>query len=159
MAVEALTVPGGTWVSRIEAPRTFRGASTVSWVLRAAGACSWKYPIKGNGVLHYACLALCSVIQWEKTALDLAKNAGITVPVSELLRVSNRPVLVLNRFDRAPGGDRAGYMSAMTATSSNDGEHADYLDVFDSHGHYSADFYTDTDELFRSAAVSGELNT
>ena len=40
------------------------------------------------------------VMAWEKTMLDLAAQAGIPVPVSQLIRIGNESVLLLERFDR-----------------------------------------------------------
>lgn len=51
---------------------------------------------------------------WEKVALDLAADAGIAVPRSELVTVLDRHVLLVDRFDRAGQGRRVGYLSAMT---------------------------------------------
>lgn len=50
---------------------------------------------------------------WEKVTLDLAAAAGITVPPSDLVRVLDRNVLLIDRFDR-DGERRIGYRSAMT---------------------------------------------
>lgn len=69
------------------------------------------------------------VLAWEATALDLLESAGIQTPQRRLMRVGERNVLVLRRFDRGNAGDRLGYISAMTATNSHDGEHRDYADI------------------------------
>ena len=57
-------------------------------------------------------------IAWEKVCLDIAARSGIRTPRSKLLRIANRPVLVMDRFDREYTNDgaehRIGYMSAMT---------------------------------------------
>lgn len=66
------------------------------------------------------------VMAWEATALDLLAAAGIRTPERKLTQVGERSVLVLRRFDRSAAGDRIGYISAMTATASSDGEHRDY---------------------------------
>ncbi|MBU4335676.1 MAG: type II toxin-antitoxin system HipA family toxin [Actinobacteria bacterium] len=50
---------------------------------------------------------------WEKVTLDLAAAAGITVPRSDLVRVLDRNVLLIDRFDRV-GERRVGYLSAMS---------------------------------------------
>ena len=42
---------------------------------------------------------------WEATSLDLAANCGIDVPAHELVRIDERSVLLLERFDR-DGVDR-----------------------------------------------------
>src|SRR5580658_4791321 len=41
-----------------------------------------------------------NVMAWEKVALDLARDAGIKVPDSQLIHVGARNVLVVDRFDR-----------------------------------------------------------
>lgn len=69
------------------------------------------------------------VMGWEKTALDLAALCDISVPVSLLLTVSGRHVLVLDRFDRTHEGHRLPYISAMTLAQRYDGGSNDYLDV------------------------------
>lgn len=69
------------------------------------------------------------VMAWEATTLDLLENMGIRTPQRRLTRVGERSVLILRRFDRTDAGDRIGYISAMTATGSTDGEHRDYADI------------------------------
>jgi serine/threonine-protein kinase HipA len=71
------------------------------------------------------------VMAWEATALDLLEGTGLRVPERRLTRVGDRSVLILRRFDRASTGARVGYISAMTATGSVDGEHRDYADITD----------------------------
>lgn len=72
------------------------------------------------------------VMAWEATALDLLEACGIHVPQRRLTQVGDRTVLLLRRFDRTHRGERIGYISAMTATGSSDGEHRDYSDIVDS---------------------------
>lgn len=69
------------------------------------------------------------VMAWEMTALDLLESAGIEVPSRRLVRVGERSVLVLRRFDRTESGGRVGYISAMTALGADDGDHRDYADI------------------------------
>lgn len=69
------------------------------------------------------------VMAWEATALDLLESAGIRTPQRRLTHVGERSVLILRRFDRTSTGERIGYISAMTATDSADGEHRDYADI------------------------------
>lgn len=69
------------------------------------------------------------VMAWEATALDLLEGAGIRTPQRRLTRVGDRTVLILRRFDRTSAGTRIGYISAMTGTSSADGEQSDYADI------------------------------
>src|SRR5699024_9960835 len=56
-------------------------------------------------------------------------RAGIRTPERRLTRVGERSVLILRRFDRTITGDRLGYISAMTAVGSADGEHRDYAEI------------------------------
>ena len=71
-----------------------------------------------------------NVMAWEKTALDLARSAGIAVPNSTLLPVAGRQVLVVERFDRAGSKDaRIGYASALTMLEARAGATASYLDI------------------------------
>lgn len=69
-----------------------------------------------------------NVMAWEKTALDLAAKAGIEVPNSTLVKVADRDVLVVGRFDRA-GRRRIGYCSAMTMLEAADGDVRSYVDI------------------------------
>lgn len=68
------------------------------------------------------------VMAWEGTALDLLASAGIRTPHRRLMKIGDRSVLVLRRFDRSPG-TRVGYISALTAVGAQDGEHRDYADI------------------------------
>ena len=69
-----------------------------------------------------------NVIAWEKVALDLARAAGITVPNSQLIKVGDRSVLIVDRFDR-DFDNRIGYVSAMTMLEAADGDQRSYLDI------------------------------
>lgn len=69
-----------------------------------------------------------NVTAWEGVALDLARQAGIRVPDWQLLHISDRSVLVVNRFDR-DGDRRIGYASAMTMLEAMDGDVGSYLDI------------------------------
>ncbi|SDJ41700.1 serine/threonine-protein kinase HipA [Frankineae bacterium MT45] len=54
------------------------------------------------------------VVKAEAAAMMLARYAGIDVPEVEVLRVSGKDVLVVERFDRTPGGGRRMLLSALT---------------------------------------------
>jgi serine/threonine-protein kinase HipA len=71
-----------------------------------------------------------NVMAWEKVALDLARNAEIAVPDSQLIRVAGRSVLIVSRFDRR-GKTRIGYASAMTMLEASDGDERSYLEIAD----------------------------
>ena len=94
-----------------------------------------------------------NLILWERVALELARRAGITVPNTRLLRIEDRPVLLLDRFDR-DGHQRIGYISAMTAADREDGEAADYVDVIEAIEDTSRQWRRDCRQLFRRVALS-----
>lgn len=94
-----------------------------------------------------------SVEFWEFIALTLARNAGITTPDVELLRVTDRPVLLSRRFDRTQAG-RIPFLSALSMMNLVDGERASYpelVDVLTEHGARAA---ADAKELFRRMAFN-----
>lgn len=97
------------------------------------------------------------VMAWEATALDLLEAVGIRAPQRRLTRVGERSVLVLRRFDRTGAGDRVGYISAMTATGSADGEHRDYVDVAEAMRDLSLSPRRDHRELFDRVVASVAL--
>lgn len=97
------------------------------------------------------------VVAWEATALDLMERAGIRTPQRRLTRVGGRSVLILRRFDRNSGGDRVGYISAMTATGSVDGEQRDYADVAEAMRDLSRSPRADHHELFDRVVASVAL--
>ncbi|NQX28228.1 type II toxin-antitoxin system HipA family toxin [Microbacteriaceae bacterium VKM Ac-2854] len=94
-----------------------------------------------------------SVIAWEKTALSLAADAGITVPNIRLVGVHDQPVLLLERFDR-DGPARIGYISAMTLLEADDGSPRDYLEIADALTDHGASPSADLHELWRRLAFS-----
>lgn len=97
------------------------------------------------------------VMAWEATALDLMERAGVRTPRRRLTRVGPRSVLILRRFDRTETGDRVGYISAMTATGSTDGEQRDYADIAEAIRDLSYSTRQDHHELFDRVVVSVAL--
>lgn len=100
-----------------------------------------------------------NVMAWEKVALDLADRAGVTVPVSTLLNLAGRSVLVVDRFDRtrdADGGPagRVGYVSAMTMLQSTDGEQGSYLEIAEAIEERSSRPTEDLGQLWRRIVFS-----
>jgi serine/threonine-protein kinase HipA len=85
--------------------------------------CIAKFPSAGTDTWN--------VMAWEKVALDLAAAAGIAVPVSRLLVLADRHVLLVERFDRTPSEQRLGYVSAMTMLEAADGDQRSYLEIAD----------------------------
>lgn len=100
-----------------------------------------------------------NVMAWEKVALELAAQAGITVPASILLNLAGRNVLVVNRFDRtcdADGGPagRVGYVSAMTMLQATDGEPGSYLEIAEAIETRSSRATADLRQLWRRIVFS-----
>ncbi|WP_157220840.1 type II toxin-antitoxin system HipA family toxin [Flavisphingomonas formosensis] len=71
------------------------------------------------------------VPRWEATAMELARAAGIDVPVSYLHIVKKRPIFMMQRFDRDETGRRIPFMSALTALGASDGEVRSYIELLD----------------------------
>ena len=82
--------------------------------------------------------------RWECVALTLARKAGIVTADHQLHRVDGKPVTVLRRFDRRTGGQRVGFISAMSLLSGSDGKAYDYLDIAEQ---IEADSERPTDDL------------
>jgi len=59
------------------------------------------------------------VVQQEAVAMDLAGRVGLDVAHTEVVTVTNRPVLLVERFDRTPEGARRMQMSAATLLGIN----------------------------------------
>jgi len=105
----------------LRAGSSLGGARPKAHVLDAAGRVAIaKFP-SANGDTW-------NVMAWEKVALDLARDAGVTVPGSQLIRIGDRSVLVVDRFDRR-GTDRIGYASAMTMLEASHGDQRSYLEI------------------------------
>jgi serine/threonine-protein kinase HipA len=71
------------------------------------------------------------VPQWEATAVELARSAGIEVPDSTLEIVQDRPVLIMQRFDRDGANRRIPFISAKTALGASDGDVRSYIELLD----------------------------
>lgn len=97
------------------------------------------------------------VMAWEKTALDLAEASGIRVPDRRLETVAGKHVLLLERFDRR-GGQRLGYVSAMSLLGSKDGDHRDYIELAEVLAAQGSHVDRDLEELWRRVALSIVLN-
>jgi serine/threonine-protein kinase HipA len=90
---------------------------------------------------------------WEKTALDLAQAAGVTVPDSQLLRIGDRHVLLVDRFDRRDGA-RIGYASAMTMLEASGRDQRSYLEIAEVIEERSVTATEDLHQLWRRMAFS-----
>lgn len=71
------------------------------------------------------------VIKGEFAAMELARRAGLGVAAVELTRALGRDVLLVERFDRPPGGGRRVMVSALTILGLDEmfGRYASYADL------------------------------
>ena len=101
------------------------------------------------------------VMAWEKTALDVAAQAGCCVPKTRLVKIGNNSVLILERFDRGGAflnGFRIPYLSAMSLLNATDGEQHDYLELVESMLPFARNAKTQLVELFRRIVLSVVLH-
>jgi serine/threonine-protein kinase HipA len=72
----------------------------------------------GSGVEHLAKLSVSSDVHpWiraEAVAIELARLCGIEVPEARVIKSMGRDVLLIDRFDRRPGGRRRHVVSGLT---------------------------------------------
>jgi serine/threonine-protein kinase HipA len=94
-----------------------------------------------------------NVMAWEKVALDLAQDAGVIVSRSQLLRMGDRHVLIVGRFDRRDRA-RIGYASAMTMLEASDGDQRSYLEIAGVIEERSPTATADLRQLWRRIAFS-----
>lgn len=80
---------------------------------------------------------LLDVVRWEAVGLTLAEAAGLPVPEWRLDNVAGRPVLIVQRFDRA-AGRRIPFLSAMSLLGARDNELHSYLEIADGLRQYGA---------------------
>jgi len=85
---------------------------------------------------------------WEGVALDLARQAGITVADHAVLEVAGKPVLISRRFDR-DGERRIPFLSALSMMGLKDGERASYPELVDVLTRNGAKAASDAIELYR----------
>ncbi len=90
---------------------------------------------------------------WESVALTLAERAGIRTPDYELIRVSDRPVLLSRRFDRA-NGTRVPFLSALSMLGIKDGERGSYPELVDALTEHGARAREDARELYRRMVLN-----
>ena len=98
-----------------------------------------KFPKKGDE--H-------NVVLWEAVALALAKEAGITVSSWRIENILEKPVLIINRFDRYKG-ERIPFLSAMSMLGAADNEQHSYLEIVYALAQYGGSPKKDMAELWR----------
>jgi len=130
----------------LRAGSSLGGARPKAHVLDAAGHVAIaKFPSASSDTWN--------VMAWEKVALDLARDAGVTVPGSQLIRMGDRHVLVVTRFDRR-GAARIGYASAMTMLEASGGDQRSYLEIAAVIEERSTAATADLHQLWRRMAFS-----
>lgn len=115
------------WLSMLLAPGSSLGGARPKANVLAPDGSLWiaKFPAKGDDA---------DVGAWEGVAADLARAAGVRVAESRTERLSRGGTTFLSRrFDRADGGARVHFASAMTALGAADGESGErsYLELAD----------------------------
>lgn len=88
------------------------------------------------------------VVLWEAVALALADRAGIAVPEWRVERIDGKPVILIQRFDRA-AGQRIPFLSAMSMLGTTDNEMHSYLEIADALRRYGAAAKEDLAQLWR----------
>jgi serine/threonine-protein kinase HipA len=130
----------------LRAGSSLGGARPKAHVLDAAGRVAIaKFPSLNSDTWD--------VMAWEKVAHDLSRDAGVTVPDSQLIRVGDRHVHVVDRFDRR-GAVRIGYASAMTMLEATDGDQRSYLEIAAVIEERSSAATADLRQLWRRMAFS-----
>jgi serine/threonine-protein kinase HipA len=103
-----------------------------------------KFPKQGDQV---------RTVLWEAVALTLAKRAGIPVPAWRLETVAEKPVLLLQRFDRE-GDVRIPFVSAMSMLDAGDNEPRSYMELGDILRQHGASPKDDIRALWRRIVFS-----
>ncbi|PYT96881.1 MAG: type II toxin-antitoxin system HipA family toxin [Acidobacteria bacterium] len=94
-----------------------------------------------------------NTVAWEAVALTLAKKGGINVADGRVETISNKPVLLLRRFDR-DGGKRIPFLSAMSMLGSKDNETRSYMEIVDALRLHGAAPKDDMEALWRRVVFS-----
>jgi len=98
-----------------------------------------KFPRKDDEV---------NTVVWEAIAFALAKKAGIAIPSARLETIAKKPVLILERFDRA-AARRIPFLSAMSMLGAKDNETRSYLEIVDALRQHGAAPKEDMEALWR----------
>jgi len=90
----------------------------------------------------------------EALALELARQAGITVPNFSIVDVLGRPVFLVDRFDRTTGGTRKHYASAITMLQSPGQTKGTYVAIAERIRQIGSAPRADLHELFRRMVLN-----
>lgn len=94
-----------------------------------------------------------NVVVWEAVALTLAEEAGIEVPDWRLEYITDKPVLIIRRFDRVQE-ERIPFLSAMSMLGARDNEQHSYLEIGYALAQYGAQPEQDMEQLWRRIVFS-----
>ena len=89
-----------------------------------------------------------NTVVWEAVALALAAKSGIPVPAARIERVSNKPVILLRRFDR-DGTRRIPFLSAMSMLGAKGSDTRSYMEIVDALRQHGAAPKQDMEQLWR----------
>lgn len=89
-----------------------------------------------------------NVVVWEAVALTLAEKAGVKAAGWRLETIMDKPVLILQRFDRVEG-QRIPFLSAMSMLGAKDNDTHSYLEIAYAITQYGANPNNDLEELWR----------
>ena len=88
------------------------------------------------------------IVKWEALALTLAQQAGIQTAKWQLQSISDKTVLILDRFDRQED-KRIPFISAMSMLGAADNEHHSYLEIVDAIRQFGESPREDCLELYK----------
>lgn len=94
-----------------------------------------------------------NVVAWEAVALTLAEKADVLVPSWRMINVSEKPVLLIRRFDR-DRNIRVPFLSAMSMLQAKDNDTHSYLEIADALRQYGAEPSEDLAQLWRRIVFS-----
>ncbi len=93
------------------------------------------------------------VVAWEAVALELARRAGIPVPLFRLEEAAGRDVLLVGRFDRR-GAVRVPFLSAMSMLDALAGQTRSYPEIADVLRQHGSDAPRDLEDLWRRMVLT-----
>ena len=145
-------LPDKRWIAQLVQPGSSLGGARpkASVVDRDGRLCIAKFPSRRDD--YDAGL-------WEHLCHLLASKAGISTAHTRVLKTSEQyHTLISQRFDRADGGNRIHFASAMTLLGLQDGDNASsgfgYLDIVDFILRHSGDTEQSLRELYRRVAFN-----
>ena len=145
-------LPDKRWIAQLAQPGSSLGGARpkASVVDRDGRLCIAKFPSRRDD--YDAGL-------WEHLCHQLATRAGISTAHTRVLKTSEQyHTLISQRFDRADGGKRIHFASAMTLLGLQDGDNASsgfgYLDIVDFILRHSGDTDQNLKELYRRVAFN-----